>query len=130
MSRRARRDLNAIFFADLASDPGRHAGGNHARGQVPCDHSPCADDGVSPDGHTGADDDPAAQPHVVGDRDRLPVLPAQPTGFRVDGWVAVRSCTRVAIWQAAPMVMGAMSSITASTLTNVRSPMLMAPYSQ
>ena len=46
------------------------------------------------------------------------------------GCVAVRSWTRVAIWHAAPISIGATSSITASTLMNVRSPMLTAPYSQ
>jgi hypothetical protein len=46
------------------------------------------------------------------------------------GCVAVSSCTRVAIWHAAPTVIAETSSITVSTLTNVRSPMLMAPYSQ
>ena len=46
------------------------------------------------------------------------------------GWVAVSSWTQVAIWQCAPMATGATSSTTAPMLTNVRSPMLMAPYSQ
>src|SRR5262249_21384082 len=36
------------------------------------------------------------------------------------GWVAVRSCTRVAIWQSSPIRIGATSSITQSKLTNVR----------
>jgi hypothetical protein len=46
------------------------------------------------------------------------------------GYVAVSSCTRVAIWHAAPIAIGATSSITASTLMKVLSPTLIAPYSQ
>jgi hypothetical protein len=40
------------------------------------------------------------------------------------GWVAVSSCTRVAIWQAAPMRMGATSSSTQPKLMNVPAPTL------
>jgi hypothetical protein len=43
------------------------------------------------------------------------------------GCVAVSSWTRGPIWHAAPISMGATSSITASTFTNVPSPMPIAP---
>ena len=41
------------------------------------------------------------------------------------GCVAVRSCTAVATWQAAPILIGATSSMTQSKLTNVPAPIEM-----
>ena len=63
---------------------------------------------------------------VIGSADSQPIR----RGSGSMGCVAVSSCTRVASWHAAPIVIGATSRITASTLTNVPSPMLISPYSQ
>jgi hypothetical protein len=106
------------------------AGGNDARGQILGDHRARTHDGVLADRDAGTDDDAAAEPDVVGERDRLAVLPSDPARLRVDGMRRGEQWTLVAIWQAAPTVIGATSSISAPTLTNVRSPMPIAPYSQ
>ena len=63
---------------------------------------------------------------VIGAPDSHPIR----RGSGSIGCVAVSSWTREASWQAAPIVIGQTSSMTASTFTNVPSPMLTAPYSQ
>ena len=82
------QDLDLVLGADLTQDAGRHAGTD--------------------------DDAPPSQtlsPSVIGSPYSQPAR----RGSGSMGCAAVSSWTRVAIWQAAPIVIGATSSITAST---------------
>jgi hypothetical protein len=97
------RDLDLVLGADLTQDAGRHA---------------------------GTDDDAAAEPDVSAGVIGSPYSQPARRSSGSMGCVAVSSWTHVAIWQAAPIVIGATSSITASTLTNVPSPLLISPHSQ
>ena len=70
---------------DLTDWPGDHSPGEVKLGEK--DYHPNragANHGVATDAHVRADDRAAAQPHVVGERDRSPILPAQAAGLGID----------------------------------------------
>ena len=80
------RDLDAIPFAYLPQDPGRHTGRYDSRRKVPADHSACPHDGILADADSGADDGPAAQPDVVGDVIDCPYSQPMRRGSGSRGW--------------------------------------------
>jgi len=61
--------------AVLLTDSRRNSGGDDPRRHVLRDHGARADDAVLSDGHAGANDHAAAEPDVVGERDRFCVSP-------------------------------------------------------
>ena len=113
----ARWDLDAVLVADLAQDPGGHTRCDDAFRQVLRNDRARTDHGVMPDADARADDDAAAEPHVVGDGDRLAVFPSGAARLGVD-----RMRRR--------QQLDPRGDLAASTLTNVLSPMLISPYSQ
>src|SRR5215471_5037479 len=62
------------LLRDLPDNPAGVPGGEHAVRDVPGDHAPSPDDRLRAELHAGADDRPAADPHIGTDLDGLGVL--------------------------------------------------------
>ena len=114
------RDHDPIRGADLAEDRRGNARRDHTGREIARNERARADGGVRTNRHARADHAATDPPPVVGDGDRLTVFPARPARVGIDGMRRggqLDVCGNLAYL---PDVDGVPSTITASTLMNVR----------